>query len=181
MAQQAKKFKELKFKITSEVINVSADSLWTIAREFQDVGIWSTSVDHSTGNGDAEFEGATCSERTCHVDIKGYDQIHEKLTLFDDTSRELEYKITGGTPDFVLFTSNRWRVVEVGPQKSLVEMDITIHLKRFIGALLGGQMKKQISKNVRQVCTDLKIYAETGKVSSAKKARMQTLAQSQNL
>lgn len=180
MAQQAKKFKELKFKITSEVINVSADSLWKIAREFQNVGVWSTSVDHSTGNGDAEFEGATCNERTCHVDIKGYDQIHEKLTHFDDTTRELAYEITGGTPDFVLFTSNHWTILEIGPDQSMVEMNITIHLKRFIGAILGGRMKKEISKNVRQVQVDLKIYAETGKVSEAKKARMQALAQPSN-
>lgn len=176
MVKQEKKYKELVLNVSTDVINVSADSLWQIARDFQNVHTWSTSVDHSTGSGTPAFEGATCSERTCHVAVKGYDRVYEKLTLFNEDKRELAYEVVEGTPGFLLFAGNHWKVVEVGAGQSKLEMEITLRLKRFAGAFLAGQMRRSVLKNVAEVCTDLKVYAETGEVSAAKKKRMLRLA-----
>ena len=83
MAQQEKKYKEVKVYETSKIINISADSLWKIVKEFDNVGVFFSGIDHAEGSGLPEFEGATCSERTCYVNLKGYSEVHEKLTIFE--------------------------------------------------------------------------------------------------
>lgn len=174
------KYTEIKISETSEVINVSADSLWKIVREFQDVGNWFSSIDYVTASGKSEFAGATYSDRTCYVNLRGYSKVHEKLTLFDDARRELAYELTEGAPGFLLFAGNHWSVSEAGPNQSVLKMEATMRLKKFIGTLLGGQMKKTVLKNLPLALSELKVFAETGEASEAKKARMEVLAKKRN-
>lgn len=176
MRQEQKKYTEIKISEKSEVINVSADALWKIVREFQNVSNWFSSIDHVTASGESKFEGAPYSERTCYVNLKGYSKVHEKLTLFDDNKRELAYELVEGAPGFLLFAGNHWTVSEAGPNQSLLSMNVTMRVKKFMGSLLGGQMKKTVLKNLPVALSELKIFAETGEVSEAKKARMEVLA-----
>ncbi len=175
MGQEERKYKEVKIIETSEVINVSADSLWRIIREFDNVGVFFSGIDHAEGTGEPEFEGATCSERTCYVNLKGYNEVHEKLTLFDEVKRELAYEFTGGGPSFLLFAGNHWRISEVGPNKSILHMEATMQLKKIAGFFFGGKLKRIIKKELPISLSELKIYAETGEVSKAKKDRMMEL------
>lgn len=176
MAQKERKFKAIKLVRTSEPINVSADSLWKIVREFQNVGQWITNIDSSSGSGEPEFVGATCSERVCNIGgIKGYDTVSEKLYLHNENTREIAYEVLHGMPSFILYANNHWTVNELGSNQSTLTMDSNIHVKRFKGFFLGGMMKKNFSKNFEQAFEDLKVYAETGEVSEAKKARIKQL------
>lgn len=173
MSQTDKKYKEITIVQTSEVIQVSADSLWKIAREFQEVAVWSSNIKHATGDGEPEFKGATCSERTCHVEgIGGYNKVVEKLILFSDANRELAYEMIEGAPGFVIFARNHWTVSEAGPNQSVIKMHVTMRLKRFAGFFLGGQLKKTVLKNLPIAMQELKVYAETGQVSEAKKNQL---------
>ncbi len=172
---QKKKYKEIKITNTSEIINVSADSLWSIVREFQDVGVWLTGIDKAMGFGEPEFEGASCSKRTCHVNVKGYNELQEKLTLFNDDKRELAYELTDGGPSFLLFASNHWTVTKIGPNQSVLRMDATMHLKGFMGFLFGGKIRRTVANGLPEALNEIKIYAETGHVSEEKKARMEKL------
>ncbi len=175
MKQAENKYREIKITQVSEVINVSADALWQIVRKFEDVGQWFTSIDYVTVSGKSEFEGASYSERTCYVNLKGYSKVHEKLTFFDDSKRELAYELTEGAPGFLLFAGNHWTVSEVDSRHSVLKMEATLRLKKFVGSLLGGPMKKTVLKNLPIALNELKIFAETGEVSAAKKARMAEL------
>ncbi|PCJ63594.1 MAG: hypothetical protein COA58_15770 [Bacteroidetes bacterium] len=176
MAQKEKKHKEIKLVRTSEVINVSTDSLWEIVGPgFQHIGIWNRNIDHATGSGDGEFEGAGCSERVCEIATKGYSKLREKLILYDIGNKEIAYKVMEGLPGFVLYAQNHWTVSEVSPNKSVVKMDITMHVTPFIGTIMGSIMKKQFDKAIAQAFEDLIIYAETGEISEAKKARIEEL------
>ena len=58
MAQKEKKYKEIKIQASSEIINVPADSLWNIIKQFDNVGTFFTGIDHAEGRGKPEFEGA---------------------------------------------------------------------------------------------------------------------------
>ncbi len=172
---QKQNFKEVKINETSEVINVSADSLWNIVRQFDNIGVFLSGIDHAVGTGEPEFEGATCSERTCYVNLKGYNEVHEKLTLFDQEKKELAYQFKSGGPGFLLFAENHWTVHKVGPNQSILKMNVTIRLKRFMGFLFGGKIKRTIQKELPISLTELKLYAETGKLSEAKKTRIAEL------
>ncbi|MBL4705870.1 MAG: SRPBCC family protein [Flavobacteriales bacterium] len=174
MAQKERKYREIKMDKTSEAIHVSADSLWSIIRQFDDVAIWSSSMDKITLHGEPEFEGATCNSRTCES-AQGFGEVDEKMTLFSNASRELAYESTGGGPDFLLFGKNHWTIIEIGPNQSALNLDFEMHLKRFSGFFLGGIIKKSITKEMPQFFNDLKVYAETGQVSEAKKERTEKL------
>lgn len=175
MAQKEKKYKEVQVTMSSDVIHVSADSLWRIVRQFDKVGEWFSSIDHAVVAGEPEFAGATCSERTCYVNLKGYSEVLEKLTLFDEEKRELAYELTEGGPGFLLFAGNHWTVSEVGPNQSVLTMHAQMHVKPFMGFLFGGKLKRTIEKSLPEALNELKIFAETGEVSEAKKARMALL------
>ncbi len=176
MAQnEKKKYKEVKVNATSEIIHVSADSLWNIVKQFDNVGVFLSGIDHAEGRGRPEFEGATCSERTCYVNLKGYSEVHEKLTLFNEKTKELAYEFTGGGPGFLLFAGNHWTIKETGPNQCKLEMNATMHLKKFAGTLFGGKLRKTIERELPKSMNEIKTYAETGEVSPEKKARMKEL------
>lgn len=172
MAQGGKTYKEINKTLISETIHVSADSLWTILREFDKVGQWTSTLDHSEGYGEAIFEGTTCNGRVCETSVGRSNKIIEELDLFDDDKRELAYRLTEGAPGFVKMARNHWTVIEVGPNQSKVQMDVSMHLSKFMGFLLGGVITKQMTKQVNIVQAELKLYAETGEVSQAKKEQL---------
>lgn len=174
MAQNEKKYREIKMEKTSETINVSADSLWNIIRQFNDVSIWSSAMDKITLHGTPEFEGATCNSRTC-TSAKGFGTVDEKLTLFSDDLRQLAYESTDGGPKFMLHGQNHWTIIVISPTQSALTLDFEMHLKRFSGFFLHGIIKRSITKGMPQFFNDLKVYAETGKVSEAKRARLTQL------
>ena len=173
---EKKKYKEIKLTRESDVIDVPADQLWEIVgRGFEKAGEWSTAVDHSVGSGDAEFEGATCSNRMCALNARGFDKISETLTKYDEESQELIYTVDEGMPGSVTLASNHWTVMDLGNGKSALKMNITMHTKKFMGSLMGGMMKKNINNTMTTVFDDLKVYAETGSISKEKAARMAKL------
>lgn len=170
---------EITLRMTSDVIEVSADKLWDIIGPgFADVGAWTSSVDRSQGRGEPEFAGAPCGERTCHVNISGYDQMTERMTHYDASNRELIYKVTEGVPGFVLLARNHWTLREVGENQSVAEMTCTLRLTPWMGMLLGWMMKWQVRRSLQQVFRELKTYAETGELSIQKKKRLSVLARS---
>ncbi|PCJ97190.1 MAG: hypothetical protein COA50_06005 [Flavobacteriaceae bacterium] len=169
VAQNQKKVKVIQKTLLSDTINVPADSLWVILRAFDKVAHWTSELEHSEGVGQAKFEGATCNKRVCLQDGK---KLVEELTMFSDEKRELAYELREGAPGFVKLAKNHWRVIEISPNQSKVQMDVTIHLSKFMGFFLGGIITKTMTKKVGIVLDELKIYAETGEVSEAKKRQL---------
>ena len=79
-------------------------------------------------------------------------------------------------PGFVVLASNHWTVIDLGNGKSALEMNFTMHSKKFMGTLMGGMMKRNVKKVFPTLFRDLKVSAETGEVSNEKKQRMEKLA-----
>lgn len=175
-AMAKKKHKEVQMQFKSKTINVSADKLWEIVGPgFEEAYIWSTAVDHSSGSGEAQFEGATCDNRSCDLNAKGFNKIEEKLTIYNIENKELAYNIIHGLPGFVLKANSYWKVTEISPNQSRVELISTMHTKKFMGTLMGGMLQKQIKAVIPTVLNDLKVYAETGNISDEKKQRVAKL------
>lgn len=170
--KQKNTYKIIKETLTSEIINVSADSLWAICREFDKTAEWTSTLNHSFGSGEPKHKGATCSSRTCETNIGKGNKVVEELVLFNDEKRELAYNLTEGAPGFIPLASNHWKIVEIGPNQSKIIMNITMHMKHFASFFLSGLITKQMKKQVTIVQNELKIYAETGEVSEAKKRQI---------
>lgn len=170
---QKKKHKIINETLISEIIDVSADSLWAICREFDKTAEWTSTLNHSYGTGEPQLKGATCSSRTCETNLGKRNKVIETLIMFSDEKKELAYNLTEGAPDFIMLASNHWKIIDVGPNQSKIEMRVTIKMKKIAGFFLGGLITKQMKKQVTIVLEELKIYAETGEVSRAKKEQIE--------
>lgn len=170
------KSKELKQSKTSGIINVDAYKIWEIIGPgFNDVSNWSRAVDHATTSGKPAFEGASCSNRACDLNASGFNKISETIIEYSESQYKLGYTVDEGLPGFVLYMANHWQVIKVGPNQSKLQMNITARMKPLIGFLMGGMFRKNINKVLEEIIEDLKIYAETGKISEAKRKRIEQL------
>ena len=169
------------FKVSREItIDVSSATLWNmIGPEFENAYVWASSVDHSVGGGQPEFDGATCSERFCDVNAKGFSKISERLTIYSDEDMNLAYAVTEGMPGFITHAENNWKVVPLGENRSKLVMKADFRLKGLMGSLMKGMMKSKMEKLLDTVLNDAKVYAETGQVSEIKKERQEKLAKQQ--
>jgi len=173
MAQEKKNYKEIKFGLTSEIINVSADELWKIVGPgFEVAGTWATAVDHSEGSGTPNFEGATCSERSCDLNAKGFSKIKEVITIYNIQKRTLAFDVTEGLPGFVQISNSHWQIIDLGNNQCKIEITITAKADKFMGTLMGGMLKSNFKKTIPTIFRDLKIYAETGNISKEKQERL---------
>ena len=164
LANSKKKYRELKYSLTSEIINIPAQSLWAIVSQFDKVHEWTSTLRHSTGVGTPDLKGAPCRERVCETNIRGFKKVVETLTMYNDEKMELAYELTEGRPGFIYLASNHWKVIDLGLGRSQIQMDITNRMSRFAGFLIGSKIKKIALKQVGIVMKELKVYAETGNV-----------------
>lgn len=158
------------FEVQKEItINVPASELWDmVGPGFEDVHVWASTVNHSEGSGSPEFSGATCSERTCKVNLAGFDQISEKLYKYDEATMNLAYEVNSGMPKFVTRAANDWKVVAIDENTSKLVMNAEFETKGFMGGLMRGMMKSKMNRTLDDILNDAKIYAETGRVSKLK-------------
>ncbi len=169
------------FELEKEIIiNVSADELWKmVGPGFVEVYKWSSNVDHASGSGNSEFEGAVCSERVCDVNVKGFSKINETLYKYSDANMNLAYRVNEGMPGFVTKAVSDWTVVDLGNNKSKLVMKAQFGSKGLMGSMMNGMMKKKMNQTLDTVLNDAKVYAETGNVSLAKKERVAHLEKKQ--
>lgn len=170
MAQQG-------FTLEKEItVNVSAGELWEIVGPgFIEVYKWSSNVDHAEGSGTPEFDGASCSNRSCNVNVKGFDKIDEELTKYDAAKMNLAYAVKEGMPKFITKAANDWTVVSIDETHSKLVMKAAFESKGMMGKMMNGMMRKKMAETLETVLNDAKVYAETGKVSQVKADRMAQL------
>ena len=167
------------FEVKKEIIiDVPAAELWEmVGPGFTDVHKWSSNVDHAEGSGTPEFEGAVCSNRSCDLNVKGFNKISEKLFLYDQNKMMLGYSVEEGMPGFVTKAKNIWTVEAVNDKQSKLTMNAEFGSKGFMGMIMQGMMKKKMTETLETVLIDAKVYAETGEISATKKERIKELAE----
>ena len=101
--------------------------------------------------------------------------MNERITEYDVNNRTMAFDVIEGTPGFVTYMNNHTVVTDLGQGRSQAKLQITMHMKPFMGGLLGGMLKKNLSNLIDSALDDLKVYAETGKPSARKQARMKKL------
>ena len=151
------------------IVNVSADRLWSIlADDFDKVGGWSSGVDSSAPNTDAAVpEGASVGGRVCQV--PGFGAVNEAFTSFYPAERSFSFEATAsGIPSFVHNLTNHTLVKSLGPEQSKVQIRFTADTEGVQGRLAKPVVTRQFSRGIDGFLEDLKIFAESGKISSKK-------------
>jgi hypothetical protein len=151
------------------IVNVSADRLWSIlANDFDKIGEWASGVDSSGPNTDAVVpEGASVGGRICQV--PGFGAVNEAFTSFNPVERSFSFEATASEiPSFVRNLTNNTVVKSLGPERSEVQIRTTADIEGVQGAQAEPELTRQFSQGIDGALEDLKIFAESGKISSQK-------------
>jgi hypothetical protein len=151
------------------IINVSADQLWSIlADDFDKIGEWASGVDSSGPKTDAAIpEGANVGGRVCQV--PGFGAVDEAFTSFNPVERSFSFGATASEiPSFVRNLTNNTVVKSLGPEQSEVQIRTTADTEGVEGAQAEPELTRQFSQGIDGAVADLKIFAESGKISSKK-------------
>lgn len=162
---------KLNINVTEE-IRANADHTWSIVgHQFDDIGAWAAGVSSSqpiTG-ATPPSPSAPSGGRVCQVG-KPLGTLHEQLVSYDDSARRLVHTVTSekmpGPVDDLTLT---WTVVSDGPNASTTQVNIAANLSGIGGAIMGPMLKRQFTKNMTNLLSDLRVYAETGRQSPEKR------------
>lgn len=145
------------------------DSVWDLlARRFHEVGVWAAAIDKS-GALNVTTGSAGIADRVCDTPDGVF---KEQMVSFDETMRTFSYLAYEGLPGFVRRGGSTWRVRDLGGGKTEVSMHMKFLLSPVAEVLMGWMLKRQMGKAADSVLEDLKVYAETGKISDRKRAAL---------
>lgn len=167
----------MKISVTSTaLINAPAARVWRIlADEFETVAEWASTIPASGPNALALDipTGATTAGRSCT--IPGFGVTDERFTHFDATRRTFTYSAAATRmPGFVTGAQNTWAVREVGPERCEVTSTAEATVRGPLGVMAAPMMRMQFARTIRPTLEDLRVYAETGQVSSRKSRQNRT-------
>lgn len=148
-------------------INASADRVWDIlAHDFANVATWASGVKWSkpatADEAPPDFDlapNAPVAGRTTDAGLV----LKEFFVAFDDAAKQFTFR-AAGLPRIIKLSRNTSTVVPTGSDTSKVVFDI--HME-FLGPFvaLSPILKRRLAKGLAPVQHDLKIYAETGRIS----------------
>ena len=153
-------------------INVPIEKLWSItALDFANIGKWSAGVNASEGKGSG-VNGSVCTERFCQPSYKGIKATTERFIEYRPEAYAFTYQVARGLPKMVTYAQNAWKHQVEGSGTKLT-MNVSMELRGFIGWLMKGFMRKNMSKILLENLEELKCYAETGKLHPRKLASVE--------
>ncbi len=171
------KDKPAKIILQEVIINAPIEKAWEIlGPQFADAHKWASSIKHSESLNEESLNGSTCTQRGCNV--KGMGDIKEKLLSYSLENHSLSYEVHEGMPKMVKYASNNWELIDLGNGKTKLKMTIKMETQGFMGWLMGGMMKKKMTKLSADITEEFKYYVEIGspharKIKALKKQRKQ--------
>ncbi len=97
----------------SKVVDASADDIWTLLRQMDDIDRYSSAIAQVTWTGQHGVGG----QRVCTApDGQGY--FKESIVSFDDSNRSYSYALLEGVPTQGMV--NSFKVVDLGYQKAMI-------------------------------------------------------------
>jgi hypothetical protein len=109
--------------------------------------------------------------------VPGFGVTEEKFTEFDAVNHTYTYSATAsGMPKFVDGVENTWAVRDLGAGRVEVTTTARATVHGALGTLLGPMMWIQLRGTLQPALADLRVYAETGQVSAAKRKAAKRVA-----
>lgn len=165
--------KNIDIKLSKE-INASSEKVWEIlGPNFLSISKWGTGILSSVNNPQAEikFMNAPAGGRFCEV--KGIGKIEEIILHYSHDDKEITWSAySPKIPGFVHGLQNAFKIEKINEEKCVINANLTAHLKGIMGFLLGGKIEGNFQKTIEVFLKDIKIYAETGKVSPKKEIEL---------
>lgn len=168
--------RKLDIKESIEIDTPAAKAWGIIGPNFVNIADWGRGISKSWKNDDvpSSIQGAPAGGRFC--DLGKFGIADEKIVHYDEQRREISWSASiSKMPGFVKNLQNELKVEEINDNTCRVSTNITADLKGIGGFLMGGMMKKNMTKLLKGFVKDWKAYAETGEVSETKKRELAKL------
>ncbi|MBL4593001.1 MAG: SRPBCC family protein [Flavobacteriales bacterium] len=143
------------------IIDASIDKAWEVlGPQFGNAQIWASSIKHSEALNEESINGSNCTERGCSV--AGMGEIKEVLLSYSPENHSISYEVKEGLPKMVRYASNNWQLIDLGNGKTKLISQIEMKTGGFMGWMMGGMMKKKMTKMSSEVVEEFKYYIENG-------------------
>jgi carbon monoxide dehydrogenase subunit G len=154
-------------------INADIDKVWdVVARDFANVGDWSSAVQSSGPNLEAAVpDGAEVGVRVCATD---FGDLKETFTEYDDEAKTFTFEVSG-MPSFITLARNRVEVASAGAGRTTVSLNIAMETNT-IGKVMGPMFAIKLKTTLNSFLDELKDYVENGQVSKRKQKQLAKIA-----
>jgi hypothetical protein len=154
-------------------INAPATEVWhVIAHQFDAIGQWASSIPVSYAVPEAPAPlGAEVGARVCATGVRGFKDVRERFTSYDEQAMRFAYEATAGLPWLVRHAENHWHVHPLSQSRCEVEAQAVVDLRAIPGLFLAPLLKLQMNRLGRQVLEELKYYVEHGQPHPRKVGR----------
>jgi len=146
-------------------INAPATEVWhVIAQQFDAIGEWASSIPTSYAAPEVSpLPGAEVGARVCATGVRGFKDVHEQFTSYDEEAMRFAYEATTGLPWIVRHAENHWQVRPLDQSRCEVEAQAVVVLRAVPGLILAPLLRIQMNRLGRQTFEELKYYVEQGK------------------
>ena len=143
-------------------INASAQKVWRVlAHDFDTIGLWASAIPTSQAIVDLPApEGAQVGGRVCATAVRGFADVQEHFTYYDEPSMRYGYQAAQGLPWFLKHAENHWLVRSLEPDVALVETQAEIEMSLFPGWFLAPLLKLQMGRVGTRSLEELKYFVE---------------------
>jgi len=164
-------------------INASAAAVWqVIAHRFDAIGEWASSIPTSYAAPEASPPpGAEVGARVCATGVRGFKDVHEEFTSYDEEAMRFAYEATAGLPWIVRHAENSWQVRALDDSHCQVEAQAVVDLRTLPGLILAPLLRMQMNRLGRQAFEELKYYVEQGHPHPRKVASSEPPSQKSSL
>jgi hypothetical protein len=154
-------------------INAPATEVWqVIAHQFDAIGQWASSIPASYAVPEAPAPlGAEVGARVCATGVRGFKDVREQFTFYDEQAMRLAYEATAGLPWIVRHANNHWHVRPLGQSRCEVDAQADVDLRAVPGVFLAPLLKVQMHRLGCQVLEELKYFVEHGQPHPRKVGR----------
>ena len=139
------------------VVDATPEDVWNVlGRDFGGVDKWASFVpkaELSTAAG-----GGTI--RACSTPLG---DMREAVTKYDESSRQLAYRVEAGLPPIVAEAVNDWDVTPTGDGRSTVVMSLSIKMQEGVPATVAEGVRENFAGVTRNFVDELRHFVETGK------------------
>lgn len=103
----------------------------------------------------------------------------ERFTRYDAAEKTFSFSVEAEKiPSFFKNMESTWKVEATGPNASRVTTKVAGEATGVMGAVMSPIMKRKFNGTINDLYADLKVYAETGQVSEAKRKAQKKHARS---
>jgi hypothetical protein len=146
-------------------IDTPASDVWrVIAHQFAAIGEWASAIPTSYAAPEATPPvGAEVGARVCATGVRGFNDVREQFTFYDEEAMRFAYEATTGLPGMVRHAKNQWQVSPLDESHCRVEAQAVVDLRTVPGLVLAPLLMMQMKRLGRQTLEELKYYVEHGR------------------